>query len=233
MNRAIFLILLAVVAKATALDDRPKMIRVTVQVIEVRHAMLAKWTSAAKLKGREIHDSAVELAATGAAEIVETNVLICRSGEKALVESVGEWIYPTEYEPPGEIGLPLKPVDDKARFARPLRPSDFISFETRNAGTVVEIEPTLSQGDKLVDLRISFDIVKRASLETWMEFRDEWGESSVKRPIFDSWRLSTGATLTAGNFELVNVYSPKPVAVPAAATRQLVFIRADVLTVGR
>ena len=233
MKRVISLILLGLVAKAAAQDDAPKLVRVVMQVIEVPHAALTKWTGAEKLKGAELHGRAVELLATGESTIVETNALICRSGEKALVESYGEWIYPSEYEPAGAIGPEPKPVDEKALSARPLRPMDFISFETRNAGATMEIETTLDRAGKFIDLRMAFDMVNRASLETWMEFRDEWGNSPVRRPIFDSWKVSTGNTLAAGTFELVNVFTPKPAAVPAAATRQLVFVRADVLTVGR
>ena len=233
MKRVISLILLGLVAKAAAQDDAPKLVRVVMQVIEVPHAALTKWTGAEKLKGAELHDRAVELLATGESTIVETNALICRSGEKALVESYGEWIYPSEYEPAGAIGPEPKPVDEKILPVYPLRPQDFVSFETRNAGTSMEIETTVSYDDKIIDLRMAFDIVNRASLETWMEFRDEWGDASVRRPVFDSWRSQIGITLAAGTFDLVNMYTPKPAAVPAAATRQLVFVRADVLTVGR
>jgi hypothetical protein len=44
--------------------------------------------------------------------------------------------------------------------------------------------------------------------------------------------MTGSLTLSSGVFDLWNVFTPKPAAVPAAATRQLVFVRADVLPTG-
>jgi hypothetical protein len=96
-------------------------------------------------------------------------------------------------------------------------------------GTTVEIEPTVSPDHKLVDLRLEYEMVDRASLMTWMEYRDELGDGSIRKPIFDTRRLSSALTVVPGTFELFNVFTPKPPAVPAVATRQLLFVRAEVM----
>jgi hypothetical protein len=225
MKAAVFLMLLAASAMA-------QQVRVTVRVIEVPHQELTKWTTGEKLRGSELHERALKLALAGGAEIVDTNVLIARSGEKALTESFAEVIYPTEWEPPG-LGAPQLPLDLKQEFPPYFRPSDFVSFETRNAGTTLEIEPMVSHDGGFIDLRLAFEMVDRESLATWTEFRDEWGDASVKRPIFQNRRLTSAITLVPGAFELFNVFTPKPAAVPAAATRQLVFVRADVLPLAK
>lgn len=221
MKAALFLILLATGALA-------QQVRVTVRVIEVPHRELTKWTAGERPGGPELHDRALKLALAGGAEIVDTNVLVVRSGEKAVTESIAETIYPTEWEPSG-MGLEGNPLDSKEPFPILLRPTDFVSFETRNTGTTLEIEPMIHAGRGMIDLRLSFEMVERAALETWMEFRDEWGDASVKRPIFDTRRLTSAITLAAGRFELFNVFNPKPATVPAAATRQLVFVGAEIL----
>ncbi|MCW1885666.1 hypothetical protein OKA04_13080 [Luteolibacter flavescens] len=222
-KRAAFLFMLALATSAVA-----QHVRVMLQVIEVPHAELTKWTTADKAGGQELHERAMTLVSSGGAEIVETSVVICRSGERAFVESIAEMIYPTEYEP-SSMGGSMVPLDSKLVIPVPLRPTDCVSFETRNAGTTLEIEPTIGGGGKIVDLRLAFESVSRESLVTWTEFRDQWGDASIKRPIFETKRLSSALTLLAGKFELFNIFTPKPAAVPAATTRQLVFVKADVL----
>lgn len=222
MKALLFLCLLAASAVA-------EQVRVTVQVIEVPQGELTKWTTGKKLAGSELYDRALKLALGGGAEIVDTNVLLVRSGEKALAESLAEVMYPTEQEAADIGGSPL-PLESKTPLPVPLRPVDFFSWETRNVGTIVEIEPTASPDNKLVDVRLSYETVDRAANATYVQFRDDWGDSSVRRPIFDTKRLSSAITVTAGAFELFNVFTPKPAAIPAATTRQLVFIRAEVLT---
>jgi hypothetical protein len=211
-------------------------VRVILQVVEVPHATLTKWTGGEALAGREIHERAMTLAANGGAEIVETCVLIARSGERALAESIAELIYPTEYEPSSQPNaLPSGGLaEGQFPVLRYLRPADVLStsFETRNTGSTLEIEPMVGAGGKRVDLRINFELVDRASLITFTEFRDQWGDGSSRMPIFDTRRMTGSMTLTNGVFDLWNVFTPKPAAVPAATTRQLVFVRADVLPAG-
>lgn len=221
MKAALFLILLAAGAAA-------QQVRVTVRVIEVPHAELTKWTAGEKPGGPKLHDRAVKLALAGGAEIVDTNVLVVRSGERAVLESIAEMTYPTDWDPPDGLGA-AKPPDAKQPWHPPLRPTDMVSFETRNAGTTLELEPVVFHNGGMIDLRLSYETVDRDALETWVEFRDEWGDASVRMPVFGSRRAGTSVTLRPGHFELANVFTPKPAAAPAAITRQLVFVAAELL----
>ena len=210
-------------------------VRLFLQVVELPHGKVTEWTTGKALPGREIHERAMKLAANGEAEIVETCVLIARSGEKALVESIAELIYPTEYDPSSPRHAVAQGLaDGNFPVFRYLRPADVItnSFETRNTGSTLEIEPTVGRGGKMVDLRISFEMVDRAGLTTFTEFRDQWGDGSSRMPIFDSRRMTGSLTLKSGVFGLWSIFNPRPAAVPAATTRQLVFVRADVLAIG-
>ncbi|WP_264501620.1 hypothetical protein [Luteolibacter flavescens] len=231
MKRAAVLSLLALATSAMAGQTR-----VTVQVIEVPHAELTKWMSSGKASGEELHERAMKLASSGAAEIVDTNVVLARSGEKALVESIAEVIFPTEYEG-SDMAAPAKEplvFDPNAPFSPRPWPNLFANaFETRNAGTTIEIEATLSESGKHVDLRLSFEMVDQDSLMTWTEYRDQWGEASIKRPIFETKRLTGALTLVSGKFELFNIFTPKPAAMPAATTRQMVFVRCEVLPLAK
>jgi hypothetical protein len=203
-------------------------VRVIVQVVEVPHAALTTWTAGESLPGREIHDRAMKLVATGEAEVVETSVLICRSGEKALVESIAELIYPTEVDPP-MLGSPQTLSQEPLPRQSITRRRNVHSFEVRNVGSTLEIEPLVREKVNQIDVRVRLEISNRASLLAWTEFRDRWGNAAVRMPIFDTRSMSISLTLTNGVFDLWNVFTPKPAAVPAAMTRQLVFVRADVL----
>jgi hypothetical protein len=228
MKRAIVTFLVALAANAAG-----QQVRVTVQVIEVPHGELTKWTTGVKLSGAELHDRALKLALGGGAEILDTNIVVVRNTEKALTESICEMIYPVEPEPSNRGGAGLRsqpPPDFKGSYPPLMRPFVFGSFATRNTGSTVEIEPTVSPDHRLVDLRLAYEMVDRASLMTWMEYRDELGDGSIRQPIFDTRRLTSSITLVAGRFELFNVFTPKPPAVPAVATRQLVFVKADIIS---
>jgi hypothetical protein len=207
-------------------------VRVTVRVVEVPHAQMTKWTGGTPMKGWQLHDEAVKLALAGGAEIVETNVLTVRSGYKAVVESIAEMLSPTEQEPSsggaGGGGLDLV-GSPPYLYHRAFDAASLDAFETRNAGVTFEIEAMAAAKGKMVDLRLSLDMTHRASLTTWTEFRDPWGDASVRLPVYDSKRFSNSITLADGVFELWNVFNPKPVAVPAVTTRMMVFVCADVL----
>jgi hypothetical protein len=214
-----------------ARGEATQQVRVTLRVIEVPHAQVVKWTGGAPMKGWQLHDEAVKLALAGGAEIVETSVLTVQSGNRAIAESIAEIIYPAEYEPPGsEALIPLNA--HSIAYIRPFDAAFTSTFETRNTGMTLEIEPFIAAGGRMVDLRLAFDMVDRASLTTWTEFRDQWGDASIRTPVFDSKRANSGVSLANGVFELWNVFNPKPVAVPAVTKRMMVFVRADILPMG-
>lgn len=213
-------------------QDRPKLIRVSVQFIEVPHPVLTEWMSGSETSGPGLHAKAMVLTKTGGAKVLETSMVVCRSGIKATVESVREEIYPTEYAPPVLAGsfnsvpgpriLPLSPINPKFRSPT--------AFDTRNTGVTLEVEPTMGENDQIIDLRFSAEIVSRLRLETWMEHKDAWGNAPIRMPIFEAWRSQTSLTLQSGKFELASVITPKPDApTPAVTRRILLFVRADTL----
>jgi len=224
---------LAMPALAGAADYNPNL-RVCVQFVEVPHPVLTELLAGPDTAGPVLHDKALALAKDGTVKLLETCVVISRSGQKATVESICEMIYPIEYDPPvfpstvpaGQLPPPQPPKKPR------VRPDSFYAFETRNVGTTLEVEPTLSEDGKIIDLRLVPEIMQLIRLDTFMEYVDKWGDASSRLPVFGTWRLSTGVTLMAGQFEMIGVITPKPNApVPAVLRKLLVFVRADVLPV--
>ena len=131
------------------------------------------------------------------------------AGTKATLESIFEYIYPTEYEPPAGLpNLPEKapeeetPVDKLTKKVNKLAfPT---AFETRNTGTTLEFEITPVQGDeKLWDLRLAPEVVAVAGM-------DEWGPEGIRStmPRFTCYRTSSGFRVTEGQWSLVSMQSP-------------------------
>jgi general secretion pathway protein D len=90
-----------------------------------------------------------------------------RSGQKATIEIIREFIYPTEYEPPelpnsvGANGGGTNPVTGaQTGGIFPVTPATPTAFETRNTGVTLEIEPTIGDNDFVIDLRFVPEIVE-------------------------------------------------------------------------
>ena len=179
--------------------------------------------------GQALHDKAVALSKDGQAKLMETCVVVCRSGQKATLESTREEIYPTEYTPPE---LPCGgTTTSRLTSDTPVNPlfRTPTAFDTRNTGVSFEVESSLSP-NSIVELRLSSEIVTPRRLETWMEHVDQWGDGSIRMPIYESWKVKSSLRVESGKFELVSALTPKANApVPAVSRKVLVFVRADLL----
>jgi hypothetical protein len=217
-------------------DKLPKQIRVQVEFIDLSHEQLTELMFGSKVPpgDGELRKQVAQLVKDGKASIVETMMCIARSGQKATSESIEEIIYPTEYEPPE---LPGKNKDkDKgegngSEFAIGPTPT---AFETRNLGPTLEIEPTLGEDDKYIDLRFVPEIVYHTGNKVWAEWKGEHGNSPVQMPIMYTMRVNTSVTLAPSQYMLVAALTPKTKEGTPDNTRKLmVFVKADVITTGR
>ncbi len=87
---------------------------------------------------------------TGKDALISPTV-VTRSGQIAKIEAVREFIYPTEYDPP-ELPNNVGNVDALGGF--PVTPAFPTSFETELLGTVLEVDPIVSQDGTLIELNI-------------------------------------------------------------------------------
>ncbi|QJE97149.1 Amuc_1098 family type IV pilus outer membrane protein [Luteolibacter luteus] len=167
-------------------------------------------------------DGQVQLIMRGLAQKKGTDLMTApsvtaRSGEKAMIEIIREFIYPTEYEPPelpnsiggsvsgGDLGL----GGNSGIF--PVTPVTPTSFETRNTGVTLEIEPTLGGNDFTIDLRFAPDIVEFEGFVNYgspiqSPATDFLGnpttvtitENRIEMPVFSSRRVTTALTIYDG-----------------------------------
>jgi general secretion pathway protein D len=169
-------------------------------------------------------DGQVQMIMRGLAQKKGTDLMTApsvtaRSGEKATIEIIREFIYPTEYEPPelpnsiggsvngGGLGGGLS----SGGGIFPVTPATPTSFETRNTGVTLEIEPTIGTNDFVIDLRFAPDIVEFEGFVNYgspiqSPATDFLGnpttvtitENRIEMPVFSSRRVTTALTIYDG-----------------------------------
>ncbi len=169
-------------------------------------------------------DGQVQLIMRGLAQKKGTDLMTApsvtaRSGQKATIEIIREFIYPTEYEPPelpnsvgatgGTGGGIVGGMGSSGMF--PVTPATPTAFETRNTGVTLEIEPTIGENDFVIDLRFVPEIVEFEGFVNYgspiqSPSSDVLGnpvtvtitENRIEMPVFSSRRVTTALTIYDG-----------------------------------
>jgi hypothetical protein len=220
----------------------PKFVRVQVEFIELPHEALTEllyMNNPEEADAGAMRELVQEAIQKGEASVLETLVCTARSGEKALVEAVDEVIYPTEYEPfqvPSEVKVAVGDKEqspDLPALERLVAPPTPTSFETRNVGGTLEIEPTIGANGKIIDLRLAPDLTWHTGESVWLERRDSLGNvTKVQMPNFYTIRMVTALTCLNGQYLMPAVVSPKGDAGASDRGRKvMIFVKCNVLTV--
>ena len=136
-------------------------------------------------------------------DLMSAPSIMARSGQRAKVEVIREFIYPTEYDPPeipnqiggggggggGGVSINLIPVT----------PANPTAFETRNTGVTLEVDPVLGADEFTIDLSLSPEVV---------EFD---GFINYGTPIFSPSLFGTSTQLLTSNRILMPVFSTRKV----------------------
>jgi len=216
----------------------PRQIRIQVEYIEMSlQEMSTLMGDASATKSDTILRQRVgALMKAGKAQLIENQMLVARSGEKATTESVREFIYPTEYEP-AETPSTVK-IEKSAEATAPLKdlatgPTP-TAFETRNLGSTLEIEPTVGDNNTMIDVRLMPELVYHVENTIWSKWKDKRGQSDIQMPVFYTLRLNTAATVANGKPCLLGALSPKDQKGNTDTSRKIfIFLKADVVVVGR
>lgn len=220
-----FLIAFLLCGICHAHQDTPKQVRVSIQYIEMAHPAMTELLGGEETGGDALHAKAMVLAEKGGAKILETAMVVCRSGRMASSQSVLEETYPSEYYPDGldSMGLAEIPYTDSSSRSFP-------TFEVKETGMRLEAEVTIGERSNLIDVRFIPEFVRRLRLDTWFEHKDQWGDSTMRWPVYEKWSTSAILSLQSGKFELASAINPKAQAPPPAISRRiLLFVRADIL----
>jgi len=155
------------------------------------------------------------------ADLMTAPSVTARSGQKATIEIIREFIYPTEYEPPE---IPTSTSNNSSRGTLlddvtggsgiqtfPVTPATPTAFETRNTGVTLEIEPTIGENDFMIDLRFVPEIVEFEGFINYGSPIQTGGtdlagnpvqltltENRIEMPVFSSRRVNTALTIYDG-----------------------------------
>jgi len=136
--------------------------------------------------GEARHTSVLALENKGKARLETLLSEVNKSGQRAVVEQVDEFRYPTSFFVSGTNSSPT-------------------DYETRNAGSTLEWEPMLSQDNKTCDMNMVPQTVRLAG------FRDEApGLKPAGQPIFETQKFTTAQILATGRNELLGTFSRAP-----------------------
>jgi general secretion pathway protein D len=99
-----------------------------------------------------------------------------KSGQRAVIEIIREFRYPTEFDPPqipqtfggqssgftvlGGAGGGINPLQSQQAQSFPVTPTTPTAFETRNTGVTLEVEPVVGPDGYTIDLNLVPQVVE-------------------------------------------------------------------------
>jgi hypothetical protein len=212
----------------------PTQVQIQVEYVEMSHEALTKLLFLAKPKSSDatkLREQVQDMVSKNEAKVLETQIAITRSGQKATSEAIHEFIYPTEYEPPAFSGsFEGNPPKNPPVWSPGPTPT---AYETRNLGSTLEIEPTIGGDNRVIDLRFIPELVWHVGNVAWHEGKDNLGNPfKVQMPDFYTIRLNTDLMTINGQYTLAGVVSPKNDKGDTDMTRKvMVFVKADIIVV--
>ena len=151
------------------------------------------------------------LIASGKAKLVGWPILTTMSGQRAVIESIEEMRFPSEFKQPGvEVAKP--PAGKEAEKAEPKPAASTFdatpaAFETRNAGVTLEIEPVVSADGHSISVNL---VPQHVRLHTYkkstLELPRDGTKLVVEQPEFHTSKVTTSLTLQNGERKFLGAY---------------------------
>ncbi len=207
-------------------SQRDRQITVIVEMIEVEHADFSDWLFDNRIDtdGTPLRQWAQEKINDGDAAIIESAVVLARSGQRAKVESIHEFIYPTEFDPPV---IPTEvELHDKAKA--PITAVSPTAYETRNLGTTLEVDPVIGRDNSTIDLNLAPEMVELEGYTIWPH-EDIDPLFKQRMPTFYAMRITTQVTVIDGHYVFLGTLRPLEGSVKGIEDPLvLAFVRADI-----
>jgi hypothetical protein len=217
----------------SAVRENPRLIRTQVEYVEMSHKDLTRLmmedknptadATALRMKVQAMVDK-------DEAKIIDTQIVLGRSGQKQTTESIHEFIYSTKYEPTSKKAEEKTEIQSSGVCTNSAMPT---AFEWKKLGSTVETEPVISEDNRTVDLRLLPELIWHTGDKLWSERKDQLGNVyKVTMPDFYIIRLYTSFTCISGQYAMAGVVSPKDANGEVDPDRKvMVFVKCDVLEV--
>lgn len=217
-------------------ESSPKLIQVQVESIELSHEALTKLLFPAKPPSADatgLRKQLQEMVSRNEATVLETQIVVGRSGQKSTSESIHEFTYPTEFEAVSIEKKAEEKIQETMTSSFPVNPGMPCAFETRNLGSTLDIEPTLGEDDRIIELRLVPELVWHTGNTVWQEVKDSLGNiTKFQMPDIYTLRINTSITCIRGQYTFVAAQSPKDANGNADMTRKvMIFVKCEVLSV--
>lgn len=201
-------------------------LHIILEFIEVEASLYHDWMFENRITGdgRPLREKAQAWVKADQASVIETVVLTARSGQRAKSESISEVIYPTE---PGVPEIPTKISLEGPNTKAPELPATSSAFETRNAGSTLEVDPVLGPDQKTVDVNLSPEMVRLNGVIDWPP-ENELPFFTVSMPRFYTMKITTQVTLRHNGYAFLGTTTPLRASVEGRRPIVLMFVRADV-----
>jgi hypothetical protein len=131
----------------------------------------------------------LELTKAGKARLEILENLTTKSGQRAVIESIDEVRYPTEFNPP----------ETAKGLAAPT------AWETRNVGDTFELEPVIGPDGTLCDINL---VPQHVSLTEFRDLPELAGALLTSQPIFSTQKITTSTEVTSGEPHYLGTMTP-------------------------
>ncbi len=147
-----------------------------------------------------------------------------KSGQRAVIEIIREFIYPTEFEPPQipqNIGgnnqqqVPIVPIPgfQQQQQQFPITPTTPTAFGTRNVGVTLEVEPVVGPDGYTIDLNLVPQVVEfegfinygspiqtqTTNAITGQTQTNIITPNTINQPVFSTRKVTTSVSVYDGN----------------------------------
>lgn len=152
------------------------------------------------------------LLGNGTAKLIGWPILVTKSGSRGTVEAIQELRYVTEFES-GAAALYFEEKDGSyAKIPKEVEVGGIelqaipATFETRNIGVTLEIEPQAAADGKTIDMTLAPQHVRLKSMNK-VTLENEKNKMTVEQPEFETFKVTTNITVKSGEWKLLGVYT--------------------------
>jgi hypothetical protein len=143
-----------------------------------------------------------KMIAAGEATLIAWPEVVTKSGQRAVAEDIQEVRYASQFDPRQPAAAAAtdaeKPAPGTAPLARGGAPVP-TTFETRNIGATLEVEPVLAPDGKTIDLNLVPQHVRLLEFAPVASGRDANGHDwKIEQPRFYTAKTTTSVSLLAG-----------------------------------
>ncbi len=213
---------------------KPAGVLIEVQTFSMPRSLAVQtiFNQPASVSAEAIFKSTQDLVASKQATLVATSALSVISGNQAIVESILEFRYPSEYEEPQipqsfgtnatvtKVTKTTTVTEETTSF--PQTPTTPTAFEVKNTGSTLQVEPMIDDSNSIITLNIAFQNVAHTGMLKYKAAENSY----VEQPEFYTKKFTTNVVVKNGGVVLLGTVEPDRRASKDTDMTEVAFLRA-------